>query len=176
MQEYSPFMWKQKDKIVQPKGWIGEMTLFQILYKTLTENGWEFDYDDKNEIFRLEIRGVNSDFYCFIIVDEEQESLLCNTHIKQKVPFPKRLEICNFMNRVNYELANGNFEMDMDDGELRFRTYLDLANTEPSDEQIMNLIWNGCQSFDIYYPGVLKILQDEFTAEEAMEICTQEDT
>ncbi|HVJ47859.1 YbjN domain-containing protein [Desulfitobacterium sp.] len=150
------------------------MTLFQILYQTLTENGWEFDHDDKNEILRLEIRGVNSDFHCFIIVDEEQESLLCNTHIKHKIPFPKRIEICNFMNRINYELANGNFEMDMDDGEIRFRTYLDLANTEPSQEQMMNLIWNGSQSFDTYYPGVEKIVHEEFSAEEAMAICTQE--
>lgn len=151
------------------------MTLFQILYQTLSENGWEFDFDDKNEIFRLEIRGVNSDFHCFIIVDEEQESLLCNTHINQKIPFPKRLEICNYINRVNYELANGNFEMDMDDGEIRFRTFLDLENTEPSHEQLMNLIWNGSQSFDTYFPGVAKIVSEDFTAEEAIAFCTQED-
>ncbi|MEA4901088.1 YbjN domain-containing protein [Desulfitobacterium sp.] len=151
------------------------MTLFQILFETLNDNGWEFVYDDKNEIFRLEIRGVNSDYHCFIIVDEEQESLLCNTHINEKVPFPKRLEICNFINRVNYELANGNFEMDMDDGEIRFRTFLDLENTEPSQEQLMNLIWNGSQSFDTYYPGIIKIICDGMTAEEAMAMCTQED-
>lgn len=151
------------------------MTLFQVLYDTLQENNWEFDYDDKNEIFRLEIRGVNSDFYCFIIVDEEQESLLCNTHIKKRIPFTKRLEVCSFMNRVNYELANGNFEMDMDDGEIRFRTFLDLANTIPSQEQLMNLIWNGSQSFDTYYPGVEKILLEEYSAEEAIAVCTQEE-
>lgn len=151
------------------------MTLFQILHDTLIENGWEFDDDDKNEIFRLKIRGVNSDFKCFIIVDEDQESLLCNTQIKRKIPFPKRLEICNFMNRVNYELANGNFEMDMDDGDLRFRTFLDLANTEPSKEQLMNLIWNGSQCFDTYYPGFEKIVLEDFSTEEAMILCTQED-
>lgn len=151
------------------------MTLFQILYETLTENGWEFDFDKKNEIFRLEIRGVNSDFHCFIIIDEEQESLLCNTHIKQKTPFLKRIEICNFINRVNYELANGNFEMDMDDGEIRFRTFLDLENAEPSQDQLMNLLWNGSQSFDTYYPGIANIVNEGFSAEEAMAICTQED-
>lgn len=151
------------------------MMLFQILYDALKQDGWEFNYDDKNELFRLEIRGINSDFICFIIVDEEQESLLCNTHIKQKIPFAKRLEICNFMNRVNYELAIGNFEMDMDDGEIRFRTYLDLANSEPSREQLLNLIWNGAQTFDTYYPGIQKIVQDEYLAEEAVAICSQED-
>jgi len=151
------------------------MMLFQVLYDTLKQDGWEFNYDDKNELFRMEIRGINSEFICFIIVDEEQESLLCNTHIAQKIPFAKRLEVCNFMNRINYELAIGNFEMDMDDGEIRFRTYLDLANSEPSREQLVNLIWNGAQTFDTYYPGFHKILHENYLAEEAVVICTQEE-
>lgn len=151
------------------------MMLFQVLYNTLKQDGWEFTYNDKNELFSMEIRGINSEFVCFIIVDEEQESLLCNTHIKQKIPFTKRLEVCNFMNRVNYELAIGNFEMDMDDGEIRFRTYLDLSNSEPSREQLLNLIWNGAQTFDTYYPGFIKILLEDYLAEEAVAICSQEE-
>jgi hypothetical protein len=154
---------------------VPDMTLFQVLYDALKQDGWEFEYDDKNELFRLEIRGINTEFICFIIVDEEQESLLCNTHIKLKIPFAKRLEVCNFMNRVNYELAIGNFEMDMDDGEIRFRTYLDSANSEPSREQILNLIWNGAQTFDTYHPGILKILLENYLAEEAVAVCSQED-
>ncbi len=147
------------------------MTLFEILCQVLRDDGWNFKCDDKNELIRINIHGTNSDFTSFIIIDEEQESLLCNTHIRQKVPFGKRLEVCNFMNRVNYELALGNFEMDMDDGEIRFRTYLDSAGAEPSKEQLLNLIWNGTQAFDTYYPGLLKIITGDFSAEEAVDLC-----
>ncbi|MHB1404146.1 MAG: YbjN domain-containing protein [Desulfitobacteriaceae bacterium] len=147
------------------------MSLFEMLGIVLNEDGWNCETDAKNQIVRLEIRGVNAAFYAFIIVDDEQESLLCNTHIKLRVPAAKHLEVCEFMNRVNYELANGNFEMDMEDGEIRFRTYLDLSGAEPSKEQILNLIWNGVQSFDNYYPGLLKIIHNGFTAEEAIRFC-----
>lgn len=146
-------------------------SLFEILCQILKEEGWKYECDTKNEIVRLEIHGTNSDYTSFIIVDEEQESLLCNTHIRQKIPYSKRLELCNFMNRVNYELAIGNFEMDMDDGEIRFRTYLDSANAEPTKEQLLNLIWNGAQAFDTYYPGLLKIITTDFSSEEALELC-----
>lgn len=151
------------------------MSLFDVLCTTLTKDGWEFSYDGKNEIVRLEIRGVNTNFYSFLIVDEEQESLLCNTHINQKIPYPKRTEVCEFINRVNYELANGNFEMDMDDGEIRYRTYLDLAGSDASKEQILNLIWNGAQSFDNYYPGLVQLVFGECTAEEAAAFCSTDD-
>jgi hypothetical protein len=50
-----------------------------------------------------------------------------------------------------------------------------LANAEPSREQLVNLIWNGAQTFDTYYPGFLKILIDDYSAEDAVAICTQEE-
>lgn len=151
------------------------MSLFRLLYEILTHNGWEFDFDDKNEIIKLEIRGINSYFHSFLFVDEEQESLLCNTHIKQKIPPSKRLEVCDFMCRVNYELANGNFEMDMDNGEIRYRTYLDLADAEPSNEQILNIVWNGVIGFDTFYPGLMKLVYGDYSAEEAAAFCTEQD-
>ncbi|EGW37480.1 YbjN domain-containing protein [Desulfosporosinus sp. OT] len=151
------------------------MSLFEALFDILSQDGWEFDFDQKNEIIKLEISGVNTDFHVFLLVDEEQESLLCNTHIKRKIPHAKRLEVCEFMNRVNYELANGNFEMDMDNGEIRYRTFLDLADAEPSKDQIQNIVWNGIQGFDTYYPGIIKLVHWDYSAEEAMTCCTEDD-
>lgn len=151
------------------------MSLFQLLYDILIQNGWEFDFDNKNEIIKLEIRGINTDFHSFLLVDEEQESLLCNTHIKHKIPLSKRLEVCDFMCRVNYELAIGNFEMDMDNGEIRYRTYLDLADAKPSRDQIVNIVWNGVLGFDTYYPGLMKLVYEDYSAEEAAAFCTEQD-
>lgn len=151
------------------------MSLFRVLYKILSQNGWEFDFDNKNEIIKLEIRGVNTNFHVFLLVDEEQESLLCNTHISQKIPYSKRLEVCDFMSRVNYELANGNFEMDMDTGEIRFRTFLDLSDADPSKDQILNIVGNGVQGFDTFYPGLMKLVYEDYSAEKAVAFCTEED-
>ncbi|MDP4160314.1 MAG: YbjN domain-containing protein [Bacillota bacterium] len=150
------------------------MSLFRVLYEILKDNGWEFDFDNRNEIIKLEIRGVNANFHSFLLVDEEQESLLCNTHINQKIPHSTRLEVCDFMSRVNYELANGNFEMDMDNGEIRYRTFLDLADAEPSKDQILNIVWNGVLGFDTYYPGLMKLVYGDCSAEDAAAYCSEE--
>ena len=150
------------------------MSLFRVLYEILKQNGWEFDFDIKNEIIKLEVRGVNTNFHSFLLVDEEQESLLCNTHINQKIPHSKRLEVCDFMSRVNYELANGNFEMDMDNGEIRYRTFLDLADAEPSKDQVLNIVWNGVLGFDTYYPGLMRLVYGNCSAEEAAAFCSEE--
>lgn len=150
------------------------MSLFRVLYEILSQNGWEFDFDNKNGIIKLEIRGINTDFDVFLFVDEEQESLLCNTHIDQKIPLSKRLEVCDFMSRVNYELINGNFEMDMENGEIRYRTFLDLADAHPSQDQVLNIVWNGVLGFDTYYPGLMKLVYGDYSAEEAAASCSED--
>ncbi|MCB8815080.1 YbjN domain-containing protein [Desulfosporosinus shakirovi] len=150
------------------------MSLFRVLYEILSQNGWEFDFDNKNGIIKLEISGINTDFHAFLFVDEEQESLLCNTHIDQKIPSSKRLEVCDYMSRVNYELINGNFEMDMDNGEIRYRTFLDLADARPSQDQVLNIVWNGVLGFDTYYPGLMKLVYGDYSAEEAAAFCSDE--
>jgi len=151
------------------------MSLFQELFEILRQDDWKFDFDIKNEIIKLEISGVNTNFHVFLLVDEKQESLLCNTYLKQKVPHSKRLEVCDFMNRVNYELANGNFEMDMDNGEIRYRTFLDLADAKPSKGQIQNIIWNGIQEFDSYYSGLINLVYWDYNVEEAVACCSGDD-
>ncbi len=150
------------------------MVLFHTLCHTLDDEGWDYEYDEKNELIRFRVHGVNTDFNVFLIVDEEQESLLCNTYITQKISKNKRADVCEFMNRVNYELDNGNLEMDMDDGEIRYRTFLDLSDTAPSKEQILNLIWNGPQCFDTYFSGLMKMIYNNFTPEEAANSCLTE--
>jgi len=150
------------------------MSLFRILYEVLSQNGWEFDFDDKNKIIKLKIQGINTNFHALLLVDEEQESLLCNTHINQKIPYSKRLEVCDFMSRSNYELVNGNFEMNLDSGEIRYRTFLDLADAEPSQDQILNIVWNGVLGFDTYYPGLMKLIYGDINAEEAIAYCTED--
>lgn len=147
------------------------MSLFDILCETLTLDGWEYQYDEKNEIVHLQIAGVNTNFMLVLIVDEEQESILCHVQIKRKTPAHKYLDVCEFMNLANYELANGNFEMDSADGEIRYRTFLDLASAEPTREQIVNLISNGLQSFDMYYPGLMELMYGNLTPEEAIQYC-----
>ena len=150
------------------------MSLFQVLCDTLSRNGWQYNFDPRNEIIHIETHGVNINLHSVIYVDEEQESFLCNTHINLKIPYAKRTQVCEFINRVNYEMVNGNFEMDMEDGEIRYRTSLDVSNAEVSKEQIMNLIWHGAQSFDTFYPGLMDLLYENSTPEQAVNLCLAE--
>lgn len=99
-----------------------------IVKQFLTEDSWNFSFDEEHGIFKfgLRIKGkIHSLKYfisirtneiivygiCPIGVDEEDNKMM--------------MEMAEFLHRVNWGLRNGCFEFDFRDGEIRFRSYID---------------------------------------------------
>ncbi|MBR0278490.1 MAG: hypothetical protein IJQ75_00725, partial [Synergistaceae bacterium] len=80
-------------------------------------------------------------------------------------------EMSDFICRANYGLRNGNFELDMTDGELRYKTFVDCDGITPSEEIVKGSIIIPAMMFDRYAPGMLDIMFKGSTAEEAIAKC-----
>jgi hypothetical protein len=66
--------------------------------------------------------------------------------------------MAEFQARVNYGLVIGNFEMDWEDGEIRFKTSLDFMG-EPFSENLLNQLFNdNLRTMNLYLPGLEKVL------------------
>ena len=66
--------------------------------------------------------------------------LLLISHIPIFAPMYRRAEICEALTRANYGLWMGAFEMDLNDGEIRFRIALPVEDAEPTDSQLRRLV------------------------------------
>ncbi len=75
-----------------------------------------------------------------------------------------------FCNRANFGLAVGNFELDYDGGEIRFRTSLDAAESTADAELIRNVVVANVITFDQYLPGIEAVLAGTNPAD-AIEDC-----
>ncbi|MCO5383430.1 MAG: YbjN domain-containing protein [Methanosarcina barkeri] len=71
----------------------------------------------------------------------------------------KRASIAEFCTYVNYDMPIGNFEFDLDDGEVRYKTSIALGKNIDllTDEVIERLIWLNSNNMDLYYPGIMRI-------------------
>ncbi len=76
-----------------------------------------------------------------------------------------------FLTRVNYTLRNGCFEMDLDDGEIRYKIYCNCWNVKPSDEMIHESIHCPAAMFEKYGDGIMGILFGGMTDRQADEKC-----
>lgn len=71
-----------------------------------------------------------------------------------------RADVMDYLTRANYGLRNGNFELDLRDGEIRYKTYVCCYGMEPeylTDEVIERSIFMIPSMFKKYGNGIAAI-------------------
>jgi len=70
----------------------------------------------------------------------------------------ERNAVMEYITRANYGLRNGNFEMDLSDGEVRYKCYLNAKGSRPSDGQIEDALMIPPAMFKKYGDGLAALL------------------
>jgi hypothetical protein len=103
-----------------------------------------------------------------VTVDESLEIVGCYLSSTVRVPEPMRLPVCEFLTRANYGLRVGNFEMDMNDGEVRYKASLDMQGGTLDPKMVMSLFATSGNNFDVYYPGLMRVIYGGISPEVAI--------
>ena len=77
--------------------------------------------------------------------------------------------MAEFISRANFGLMIGNFELNFDDGEVRYKTSLDVEDTAINFNLIKNLVYANITLMDHYYGGIMKVIYSDKTAAELIE-------
>ena len=145
--------------------------------KFLTDDEWNFDFDEKEGHFKfgLTLDGKLKDARYYIIINEDGYTVYAVSPIGAKKDDAHQIAVtAEFVCRANYGLKNGNFELDVRDGEIRYKCYVDCDCMLPSKEVIQNSIYCPAQMLDRYGDGIVDILCNGATAEEAVEKCEKD--
>ena len=62
-----------------------------------------------------------------------------------------------FIARANYGLPSGNFEMNFDTGEVRFRTSMFVTDRSPSYDEVEDLLNTAFFLMDDYLAGMMRV-------------------
>jgi len=116
----------------------------------------KYEQDSDQGIFRLVFEGRHGDLRVLIAVDSGMIQVFC--YSPNRVPDSHRTEISLAVHRANYGMKLGNFEFDVDDGEIRYHTTLPLSDEFPDDEMLDHLLYVGVAMVDRYLPAFLAIV------------------
>jgi hypothetical protein len=89
--------------------------------------------------------------------DEDQtvSAYAVGTHA---VPPEQRPGVMELVTRLNFGLVIGCFELDVDDGELRFRASVDLEGSSQEPALLKNLVFAAAASFGRYLPAFIDVM------------------
>ncbi len=123
----------------------------------LGEFQWQSHLLGVNQIC-CSVRAIHASYrLCFKAYDD-RPVLLCVAEIGVNAPEPQRARALDYLNRANWRLRTGNFELDPGDGEMRFRLTIDASGGAIVPEMIRRMVHTALGCCEHYFPGLMSVV------------------
>ncbi len=142
--------------------------VMDVVLRFFREDQWNFKQLDNKPVIRAGFRGEHGTWVCFARVDEENRRFLFHSTMGLNIPLQYRAQVAEYLTRVNYGIPVGNFEMDLDTGDVRFKTSVEVPESELTVAMVRVLAYTNVRTMDHYFPGVLAVVHGGLSPEAAL--------
>lgn len=134
--------------------------LITVAATALTELGWEFKRVEDFPVLSVAVEIPNGIVDVYTHAHADKARLLVYLRPQGLQIETRQLPMmAEFLTRANYGLPLGNFELDMNDGELNFKNSIDVTGGTLTSAMVKTLVVFGVESTNRYLPGMRAVLQ-----------------
>ena len=148
------------------------MSLFDVAVQWLKEDDWNFtehERENGDKWTRSGYTADNSKFELVLDAREDAQIFFVYVYFPLKVPEKNRVAVAELVTRINYGIKIGNVELDMRDGEVRYKTSVDVEGSELVTKMVYNMVSASLSTSDTYFPAFMHICYGNKTAIEALD-------
>ena len=142
--------------------------IFEAIINFFTEDDWAYTKIQGEPTLRLAFQGQNGKWTCYAKAREQQQQFVFYSICPVKVPETKNLAIAEFIARANFGMIIGNFELDFTDGEIRYKTSIDVEGANLTFTQIKRLVYANVMMMDQYLPGIMSVIDSDVEPKDAI--------
>lgn len=135
----------------------------------MEEEEWKYEILEGENVIRFHFKGSSGRLLCYADVDEEKHWLIFYSYLPVNTPPEKLQEMSEFITRANRGMRIGNFELDFEDGEIRYKTSIDIEGGELTNKMIDNLMRANLSTMNRYFPGMMELIYSEKTPRELVQ-------
>jgi len=114
--------------------------LYQQFTEFFEKHKWNYHRQDK-PILHTHFCGEHGRWMGVAIVREEKPGISCLSLFPSRAPFDLRAAIAELLTRLHYGLIHGSFQMDVEDGKIRFKTSRFAPELEVTLERAEQLVF-----------------------------------
>ena len=141
----------------------------------LTNDDWKYYFDEDKGQFRfgLRIDGKIKNIQYIVAVHRDSFSVFAISPINADEDNQEEITaMAQFLCQANYGLRNGNFELDVRDGEIRYKVFQNCSGgLVPNEEIVRNSIYVCASMFERYSQGIVGIIYGGLGAKKAIDLC-----
>lgn len=140
--------------------------LLEAAVRHFDDAGWSYEHDAYIDLYRLRVMAQHAAYDCSAW--EHGNTLAFYVVLPEHVPAERRPAVAELITRFNHQILFGNFEMDYGDGEVRFRTSVDVGNGPLPASEIGPLVQVGLRTMDQHLRAFQLVLHEDMPPAEAM--------
>ena len=134
----------------------------------LDEDDWPYSLMENNPVYKTGFEGKNGQFTCYAQERAEQQQFVFYSIFPVRVTEDKLAQVSEFITRANYGMIIGNFELDYTDGEIRYKTSVDVEDVDLVEPLVRHLMYANVLTMDRYFPGLMRVLYGGISPAEAV--------
>ena len=152
------------------------LSILTLLKTFFDDDNWSYAEIAEDSALQLAFRGQHGRWNCYAKAREAQSQIVFYSIAPVVVSEEQLSHITKFIIRANSGLIVGNFELDLDDGEIRYKTSLDLEGLEDTilhisqstNVLIQSIVYANVNTMDAYLPGIMAVLNEQLSPVDAI--------
>ncbi|MEH1983839.1 MAG: YbjN domain-containing protein [Nostoc sp.] len=142
--------------------------IFEEMVNFFKADDWPFVQIEGQPVLQIIFQGENGKWTCYASTRIEQQQFIFYSLCSVNTPEEKRLAVAEFLTRANSGMVIGNFELDFADGEIRYKTSIDVEGDRLSYAIIRRLVYANVTMMDRYLPGIMSVIYGNVSPEDAI--------
>lgn len=147
---------------------ISSRSISQAMLDFFIEDNWDYYWWEPEETLQLQCQAKNGRLTCYARAIDDRQQFVFYTLCPLSAPESQRRAIAELIIKINYGMAIGNFELDFADGEIRYKTSLDVEGDRLSQALIKQAVYLNVLTMDRYLPIISAVIEGTISVDEAI--------
>ncbi len=135
-----------------------EGQIFNVMIAFFEEDDWSFQWMEGLPVLSMGFTGRSGKWMCYAQAREQQEQFVFYSVCPLNAPRERMTAIAEFVTRANYGMIIGNFEVDYADGEIRYKTSIDVEGDRLTSPLVKQMVYANVLIMDRYLPGLMSVI------------------
>jgi len=133
--------------------------IYNRIVAFLHDDDWKFEFDEEREVIKMGVSLKCKLKNTRVLIDLREDKYIAYATVPLNADDDCKAEMTRLLNRINWSMMFGNFEMDERDGEIRFRMPVNCkCDGMPSRDVIRDSIIIPVLMVQKYGDAIVKVL------------------
>jgi len=133
-------------------------SLFEVVVQFFQDDDWPIELIDGEQALRSKFRSEAGEWTVYGRVRADHHQFCFYSVCPMRVPESQLPQVGEYLHRANYGMTIGNFELDFSDGEVRYKTSIDVEGDRLTPALVRQMVLANVMLMDRYLPGLMAVM------------------